>query len=196
MIFCFQTASGEIPWAVHTTIYNFHGLTKAFDLVSRSGLFQWLERTISCHPGFLSLIRSFNDRIQAVVQWVVTSEKVSKWRDAYLPPTLLGIFFSLLLQSAFGEDRHGCAIPSQIRWWFVQLVADAYQDQSMPVENLRVSVYRCQPWLPIARLNSHCCITPFHESATILGVTFSLKRSLIMAQWSDQSPEIQINAQT
>ena len=46
----------------------FIDLTKAFDLVSRSGLFTLLQR-IGCPPKLLQMIRSFHDNMQGTVQY-------------------------------------------------------------------------------------------------------------------------------
>ena len=43
-------------------------LTKAFDLVSRKGLFQVL-RQIGCPPKLLSIVTSFHDNMHAVVNF-------------------------------------------------------------------------------------------------------------------------------
>ena len=46
----------------------FVDLTKAFDLVTRSGLYEVL-RKVGCPPKMLHIIRAFNDGMQCVVQF-------------------------------------------------------------------------------------------------------------------------------
>ena len=46
----------------------FIDLTKAFDLVSRDGLFKLLPK-IGCPPGLFNIIRSFHEGMQGTVQY-------------------------------------------------------------------------------------------------------------------------------
>ena len=70
----------------------FVDLTKAFDLVSRSGLFKILQK-IGCPPKLLAIITSFP-----------VSSGVKQ--GCVLAPTLFGVFLSMLLQYAFVVE--GC----------------------------------------------------------------------------------------
>ena len=89
----------------------FIDLTKAFDLVSRDGLFKAL-RKISCPPRLHSLIVSFHSNMKGTVQF---NGNLSKPFDMHsgvkqgcvLAPTLFGIFFALLLRHAFGTAQEG-----------------------------------------------------------------------------------------
>ena len=79
----------------------FVDLTKAFDLVSRSGLFEILQK-IGCPPKLLAVITSFHQGMQSTVCFDGdTSEPfpVSSGvkQGCLLAPTLFGIFFSMLL---------------------------------------------------------------------------------------------------
>ena len=86
-------------------------LTKAFDLVSRQGLFQLLKK-IDCPPQLHNIIASLHEDMQAVVSF---DEKTSEpftiqsgvKQGCVLAPTLLGIFFSLLLNHAFKHSTEG-----------------------------------------------------------------------------------------
>ena len=89
----------------------FVDLTKAFDLVSRSGLFEILQK-IACPPKLLAVITSFHQGIQSTVYFDgATSEPfpVSSGvkQGCVLAPTLFGIFFSMLLQYAFADCEDG-----------------------------------------------------------------------------------------
>ena len=89
----------------------FIDLTKAFDLVSRDGLFKALHK-IGCPPRLHSLIESFHSNMKGTVQF---NGNLSEPFDicsgvkqgCVLAPTLFGIFFALLLRHAFGtaQDR-------------------------------------------------------------------------------------------
>ena len=87
----------------------FVDLTKAFDLVSREGLFAILQR-IGCPSRLLSLIRSLHDDMTAAVHYEGSTSECFNVRSGVkqgcvLAPTLFGIFFSLLLHHAFGNHE-------------------------------------------------------------------------------------------
>lgn len=82
-------------------------LIKAFDLVSRKGLFQLLKK-ISCPPQLHSIIISFHEVMQGVVSFnegtcePFTIQSGVK-QGCALTPTLFSIFFSFLLNYTFQE---------------------------------------------------------------------------------------------
>ncbi|CAH2248147.1 jg17930 [Pararge aegeria aegeria] len=89
----------------------FVDLNKAFDSISRGGLFTALER-IGCPPKLLRFIMSFHeDTIGVVVFNGITSDPFPIRRGVrqgrVLAPTLFGILFSLILCETFGRDQHG-----------------------------------------------------------------------------------------
>ena len=89
----------------------FVDLTKAFDTVSREGLYLVLSK-IGCPPKLLSLVRSFHQNMKGTVQF---DGNLSEPFDicngvkqgCVLAPTLFGIFFSILLKHAFGNANEG-----------------------------------------------------------------------------------------
>ena len=92
----------------------FVDLTKAFDLVSRSGLFQILQK-IGCPPKLIALITAFHKDMQSTVCFdgatsdaFPVSSGVKQGCD--LAPTLFGIFFSMLLHYAFADCSEGVYI--------------------------------------------------------------------------------------
>ena len=89
----------------------FIDLTKAFDLVSRDGLFKLLPK-IGCPPGLLNIIRSFHEGMQGTVQYDGNYSKPFEIlsgvkQGCVLAPTLFGIFFALMLTYAFGNSTQG-----------------------------------------------------------------------------------------
>ena len=89
----------------------FIDLTKAFDLVSRDGLFQILPK-IGCPPKLQSMIDSFPTNMKGTVQFNGSSSRNFDIRSCIkqgcvLAPTLFGIFFALLLRLAFGKASEG-----------------------------------------------------------------------------------------
>ena len=90
----------------------FVDLTKAFDLVRRSGLFEILQK-IGCPPKLLAVITSFHQGMQSTVCFDgATSEPfpVSSGvkQGCVLAPTLFGIFFSMLLNTRLTTEKMEC----------------------------------------------------------------------------------------
>ena len=86
----------------------FVDLTKAFDTVSRSGLYMVLEK-IGIPPKLLKLVKSFHDDMKATVQSDGSKSdsfyiKSGVKQGCVLAPTLFGIYFAVLLQYAFKES--------------------------------------------------------------------------------------------
>ena len=83
-----------------------HRLTKAFDLVSRRGLFQVLEK-IDCPTQLLNITASFHDDTKGIVSYegqpFVIRSGVKQ--GCVLAPTLFGIFSSQLLSFAFRQCK-------------------------------------------------------------------------------------------
>ncbi|PIK34997.1 putative RNA-directed DNA polymerase from mobile element jockey-like [Apostichopus japonicus] len=91
----------------------FVDLTKAFDLVSRSGLFKLLQ--IGCPSTLLSIIMSFHTNMKSTVIFNGSTSKPFETKSGVkqgcvLAPTLFGIFFSLLLSYAFQTSTDGIYI--------------------------------------------------------------------------------------
>ena len=88
----------------------FVDLTKAFDLVSRKGLFHLLEM-MGCPQKLLKVVMSFHEDLKGTVlfDWssAVFPIKSSVKQGCVLAPTLFGVFFSLLLSHAFSESEDG-----------------------------------------------------------------------------------------
>ena len=86
----------------------FIDLTKAFDLVSRDGLFKILAK-ISCPPTLLSIMKSFHDDMKGTVLYNGTTSDPftilsGMKQGCVLAPTLFRIFFATLSTHAFGES--------------------------------------------------------------------------------------------
>ena len=86
-------------------------LTKAFDLVSCSGLFKLLQR-IDCLPTLLSIITSFHTTMLSTVSFNGSMSQPFEIRGGVkqgcvLAPALFSIYFSLLLTYAFQASTNG-----------------------------------------------------------------------------------------
>ena len=95
----------------------FIDLTKAFNLVSRDGLFRMLP-LIGCPPKLLSIVRSFHDGMMSTVQFDgdVSAEfgvKSGVKQGCILAPTLFGIFFALHLKHAFKRSTDSVYLHSR-----------------------------------------------------------------------------------
>ena len=99
----------------------FIDLTKAFDLVSRDGLFKILPK-IGCPPTRFSIIRSFHEDMKGTVVFHGSTSTAFNIRSGLkqgcvLAPTLFGIFFAVILKQAFGpasdQDRRKALQPLQ-----------------------------------------------------------------------------------
>ena len=96
----------------NTDLYSTYvDLTKAFDLVSRDGLFRILDK-VGCPPKLKNFIESFHTGMKGTVQFNGSlSEsfpiKSGVKQGCVLAPTLFGIFFSMLLKRAFGSSSLG-----------------------------------------------------------------------------------------
>ena len=98
----------------------FVDLTKAFDLVSRTGLFKLLEK-IGCPPKPLSIIASFHVNMHGTVSFdgeISEPFKIDSGltQSCVLAPTRFGIFLSLMLTYAFGTTLEKCFVLMMLRW--------------------------------------------------------------------------------
>lgn len=92
-------------------VIAFVDLNKAFDTVSREGLYIAI-RKIGCPPKLLNLVKSFHEGMQGAVVYDGRKSALFDMRrgvrqGCVLAPTLFGIFFSLLLKAAFEDSVQG-----------------------------------------------------------------------------------------
>nr|XP_014348156.1 PREDICTED: uncharacterized protein LOC106704818 [Latimeria chalumnae] len=96
----------------------FVDLQKAFDMVSRNGIYKILSK-IGCPQKVLSLFKEFHEGMKAIIQYEdETSSEFSidtgMKQGCVLVPTSFGIFFSILLKYTFGNDQSGILIESRM----------------------------------------------------------------------------------
>ena len=92
----------------------FVDLTKAFDMVSREGLFAILQK-LGCPPTLLSLVKLLHDDMTASVSFEGAMSKSFPVNSGVKQgceqaPTLFRIFFSVLLYHAFGSHEDENAV--------------------------------------------------------------------------------------
>lgn len=175
----------------------FIDLTKAFDLVSRSGLFKLLEK-IGCPPHLLAVIASFHDDMHSTVSFNgATSEAfpVSSGvkQGCVLAPTLFGIFFSMLLQYAFKDCEEGVYIHTRADGGLFNIARLRAKTKVLKV------LIRDLLFADDAALVSHTedglqhLVNRFSHACKEFGLTISLKKTEVMGQGTEHPPTISID---
>ena len=96
----------------HMDLYTtFVDLTKAFDTVSREGLWRIMAK-FGCPPKFINMVRQFHDGMHASVQEAGDNFKPfpvtnGVKQGCVLAPTLFSIMFTAMLSDAFREEDCG-----------------------------------------------------------------------------------------
>ena len=178
----------------------FIDLTKAFDLVSRTGLFTLLLR-IGCPPKLLKMIMSFHDGMMGTVQYDGSSSdpfpiKSGVKQGCVLAPTLFGIFFSLLLRYAFHESDDGIFLHTRSDGNLFNLARLRAKTKVQQV------LIREVLFADDAALTSHSeealqrLISRFADACKEFSLTISLKKTNIMGQDVITTPTITIGDHT
>lgn len=178
----------------------FIDLTKAFDLVSRKGLFSLLQR-IGCPPKLLSIIISFHDGMMGTVNFDGSSSepfpiKSGVKQGCVLAPTLFGIFFSLVLSSAFKTSEDGVYIHTRSDGKLFNLA------RLKAKTKVRKVLIRELLFADDAALVSHSqqglqsLVNSLAQACKGFGLTISLKKTEIMGQDVSEAPTININDYT
>ena len=107
----------EVQRREAVTLSCFISLPKAFDLVSKDGLFKMLP-LIGCPSKLLRIVRPFHNGMMSTVQFDgdMSAEfgvKSGVKQGCILAPTLFGIFFTLLLKHAFNSSTYGVYLHSR-----------------------------------------------------------------------------------
>ena len=176
----------------------FIDLTKAFDLVSRGGLFSLLQK-IGCPPKLLQMVTSFHEDMQSTVCFNGgTSEAfpVSSGvkQGCVLAPTLFGIFFSMLLQYAFADCEEGILVRSRADGKLFNIA------RLRAKTKVRKVLIREMLFADDAALTSHTeaglqeLVNRLSHACKEFGLTISLKKTNILAQGTDKTPFIFIDS--
>ena len=176
----------------------FIDLTKAFDLVSRSGLFRRLEK-IGCPPKLRNLVISFHSGMKGRVSFDGSGSELFSIlsgvkQGCVLAPTLFGIFFSLLLRYAFNSSNEGIYLHSRNDGKLFKM-SRLLKSKSKVSETL----IRELLFADDAALTSHSVadlqrlIDRFNNACIEFGLTISLKKTVVMAQDANEFPSFNIN---
>ena len=175
----------------------FIDLTKAFDLVSRNGLFQLLQK-IGCPPKLLGIIESYHKDMHGVVSFDgATSEafniKSGVKQGCVLAPTLFGIFFSMLLKYAFSNTREGIFLHTRSTGKLFNLA------RLRAKTKIRKVLIREMLFADDAAVISHTeeglqeLIDCFSSACQKFGLTVSIKKTEVMSQNVATPPVITID---
>ena len=175
----------------------FIDLTKAFDLVSREGLFKILPK-IGCPPKLQSLIESFHSNMQGTVQFNgSTSEPFNICsgvkQGCVLAPTLFGILFAMLLKHAFGTSREGIYLCTRSDGRLFNLA------RLRAKTKVREALIRDMLFADDAAVASHTqrglqsLMDRFSQACKDFGLTISLKKTNVLGQGTESPPIITID---
>ena len=178
----------------------FVDLTKAFDLVSREGLFALLK-IIGCPPRLLSMIVSFHENMKGTVQFDGSCSepfpiKNGVKQGCVLAPTLFGIFFSLLLEFAFDDSEDGIFIHTRSSGGLFNLA------RLRAKTKIRKVLIREMLFADDAALAAHSeeamqrLINRLTTACSEFGLTISLNKTEIMLQDVSDAPSISIGEHT
>ena len=170
----------------------FIDLTKAFDLVSRDGLFKILPK-IGCPPTLLSIIKSFHDDMQGIVQFDGNYSKPFNIRSGVkqgcvLAPTLFGIFFAMMLKHAFGNATEGIHLHTRSDGSLFNL------SRLKAKTKIRRTLIRDLLFADDAALAAHSqeelqrLMDWFSEACSAFGLTISIKKTEVMGQEVKSAP--------
>ena len=175
----------------------FIDLTKAFDLVSRDGLFKILPK-IGCPPKLLSIIRSFHEDMKGTVVFDGLTSAAFNIQNGVrqgcvLSPTLFGIFFAVMLKHAFGPTAEGIYLRTRAEGKLFNL--------SRLRAKTKVQLLCLRDFLVAddAAVTAHSAedlqqlMTRFSDACQDFGLTISLKKTQVMGQDTDSPPAISIN---
>ena len=177
----------------------FIDLTKAFDLVSREGLFKVLKK-IGCPDKLLSIIISFHENMTGVVNFDGDSSSpfpISNGvkQGCVLAPTLFGIFFSMLLHYAFNDSTEGIYLRTRSDGSLFNL---ARLKAKTLVRNVLV---RELLFADDAALVSHtedglqCMLNKFADACKEFGLTISIKKTQVMGLNTPSDPMLHLEGQ-
>ena len=175
----------------------FIDLTKAFDLVSRDGLFKILPK-IGCPPTLLSIIKSFHDDMQGIVQFDGNFSKPFYIRSGVkqgcvLAPTLFGIFFSLMLKHALGDSTEGILLHTRSDGKLFNL------SRLKAKSKIRRALIRDMLFADDAAIVAHTqeelqrLMDRFSNACSAFGLTISIKKTEVMGQGVEDAPRIKVN---
>ena len=172
----------------------FIDLTKAFDLVSRDGLFKILP-LIGCPPKLLSFLESFHNNMHGTVRFDGNMSEAFNIRSGVkqggmLAPTLFGVFFSVLLKHAFRTTNAGILLCSRTDGKLFNLSRLRSKTKVSQVL-LRDFLFADDAALVAQSDNDlQNLLNGFSNACDDFGLIISLKKTKIMTQGTDASSSL------
>ena len=175
----------------------FIDLTKAFDLVSRNGLFKILSK-IGCPPKLLSMIESLHTDMQGTVQFEGSISKPFSIRSGVkqgcvLAPTLFGIFFAMLLKHAYSTSSKGIYLHTRSDGRLFNLARLRAKTKVHEVI-IRDMLFADDVAIVAHSQNELQSLTDdFSQACKEFGLTISLKKTKVLSQGTIVPPSITID---
>ena len=175
----------------------FIDLTKAFDLVSRSGLFQVLEK-VGCPPHLLTIIKQFHENMQGTVHFNGAKSEafpVSSGvkQGCVLAPTLFSIFFSVLLRYAFKDSTDGIWLHTRADGGLFNIARLRAKTKTAEVLIRELLFADDAALIAHSEIGLQKLVTSFSNACKEFGLQISLKKTNIMAQNASSPPAIAID---
>ena len=175
----------------------FIGPTKAFNLVSRDGLFK-VHPKIGCPPKLQSMIESFHTDTKGTVQFNGSSSEPFKilsgvTQGCVLAPTLFGIFFGLLLKHEYDTTTEGIYLRTRSDGRLLNLA----RLRAKP--KVRKDLIRDMLFADDAAVVAHTheelqsLMDCFSQACKDFGPTISLKKTNVLGQDTEAPPVITID---
>ena len=159
----------------------FIDLTKAFDTVSRPGLWSILSK-LGCPPKFISMVRSLHDGMMARV---IENGNVSDpfpvtngiKQSCILAPALFRLLFTELLSAALAKTSSGTTIRYRTDGRFVdlrRLKANTEEQEALFAGDCALAAH--------SEEDLQCLADCFSTAAKAFGLTISIKKTQVLCQ--------------
>ncbi|XP_045449679.1 uncharacterized protein LOC123658286 [Melitaea cinxia] len=176
----------------------FVDLNKAFDTVSRDGLYNGLE-SIGCPSKLLSLTKCFHKDMKGSVIFNGNTSGPFEMRrgvrqGCVLAPTLFGIFFSLLLREAFGNDQQGIHFYTRTDgklYNITKLLKSKRNREDIFVDSLLFADDAA--FVADSALELQTILDRFARACALFSMMINAKKTVVMVQGSTKIPKITLD---
>ena len=197
MIFSLRQLQEKCREQQQSLYIAFIDLTKAFDLVSRDGLFKVLAR-IGCPQKLLSITKSFHSGMKAVVQYDGSSSSpfdvnIGVKQGCVLAPTLFGIYFAVMLKHAFRTCMDGIYLHTRSdgKLYNMSRLKAKTKIRRILIRDMLFADDAALTALQEDHLQN--LVACFAKACEDFKLTISLKKTEIMGQDTESQPTITIN---
>ncbi|XP_048004286.1 uncharacterized protein LOC125240437 [Leguminivora glycinivorella] len=197
MIFSLRQLQEKCREQSSPLIVAFVDLNKAFDTVSREGLYSVLVN-IGCPPKLLKIVQSFHEGMEAtILHNCETSAPFDVRRGVrqgcVLAPTLFGIFFSVLLKVAFGDDLQGIHLYTRADGQMYNLARlkskrhrkDFFVDSLLFADDAAFVAH--------SESQLQTIMDKFQKACDLFSMSVNAKKTVILAQGCSEQPTIVLN---